>query len=304
MWDWCRKSAAGLRIRIESGLLGKALRMLRYGIPAVLVALLNLNVAVADAAVPVDLELVLAVDVSGSVDPTEAKLQRTGYVSALTHKHVLSAIRSGYLGRIAVAYVEWADSHRQSLVVDWTLIDGEKTARAFTEQLDAAPFLRGRFTSISAVIDFALPMFDNNGFEGTRRVIDVSGDGANNSGGLVNAARDAAVRAGVIINGLPIVNERPQRFGPQVANLDLYYRNCVIGGPGAFVVVARDFESFALAVRKKMVLEIAGDVPPRRLFMPVAEGQFTAKEPRKAPSCDAGERMLDQRLKHFFYLDN
>lgn len=271
----------------------------------------------------VDLELLLAVDVSGSVDPAEAKLQRAGYVSALTSKPVINAIKSGYLRRIAVAYVEWADSHRQHVVAGWTLIDGEKSAYAFAERLDAAPAARGRFTSISAAIDYAMPMFEKNGFEGTRRVIDVSGDGANNSGALVVGARDKAIAAGIVINGLPIVNDRPQGFGPQIPNLDLYYRNCVIGGPGAFIVVANDFESFAVAVRKKMILEIAGLTPPRparfiraserrytrshyaqRRYVGMVEDRGSGMTNKQTPDCEIGERQLDQRLRNMFFLDN
>lgn len=273
------------------------------------------------AKTPVDLELLLAVDVSGSVDPAEAKLQRAGYVSALTSKPVMNAIKSGYLRRIAVAYVEWADSHRQHVVADWTLIDGEKSAYAFAERLDAAPAARGRFTSISAAIDYAMPMFESNAFEGTRRVIDISGDGANNSGAVVIGARDKAIAAGIVINGLPIVNDRPQGFGPQIPNLDLYYRNCVIGGPGAFIVVANDFGSFAVAVRKKMILEIAGLTPPRaprfirateRRIIRAAERRYVGMREnrpgmdgkRQAPDCEIGERQLDQRLRNMFFLDN
>ena len=236
--------------------------------------------------VPVDLELVLAVDVSGSVDEVEARLQRDGYVQAMRHPDVIKAIASGVLQRIAVTYVEWAGEDTQSTVLDWTLIDGEGAAYAFSKELDAAPIGRGRYTSISQAVRYSLPLFEGNGFEGTRRVIDVSGDGANNSGGLVNFARDEAVAKGVTINGLPIVNGRPNRFGRQMPDLDLYYRNCVIGGPGAFLVVAQDFESFARAVRKKLVLEIAALPPPegpRRLLIRAA---------MDGPPCDAGETRL------------
>lgn len=235
---------------------------------------------------PVDLELVLAVDVSGSVDEVEAKLQRDGYVQAMRHPDVVKAIASGVLQRIAVTYVEWAGEETQTTVLGWTLIDSEGAAYAFSKALDATPISRGRYTSVSQAIRYSLPLFDGNGFEGTRRVIDVSGDGANNTGGLVNFARDEAVAKGVVINGLPIVNGRPNRFGHQLPDLDLYYRNCVIGGPGAFIVVAQDFESFARAVRKKLVLEIAAAPPPagpRRLLQRAAV---------EGPPCDAGERRL------------
>ena len=256
------------------------------------------------AELPVDLELVLAVDVSGSVDPGEAKLQRAGYVGALTDKRVIGAIRSGIFGRIAVAYVEWADSHLQATVTDWTLIDSKESAYAFADRLDQAPIRRGRFTSISALIEYSLPMFENNGFEGTRRVIDISGDGANNTGKPVMLARDNAVAAGVIINGLPIVNDNRQSFGPQIANLDLYYRDCVIGGPGAFLIVADDFESFAVAVRKKLILEIAGRMPSMPLLHRAAGKRLKPRAPRKAPDCYIGELQLDRRLRNMYHLDN
>lgn len=278
-----------------------------YGVSAALVGMLLLAAVTpqhARADVPVDLELVLGVDVSGSVDPAEGKLQRAGYVSAFSHKAVISAVRSGFLRRIAVTYVEWADSHRQRTVLPWTLIEGEASALAFADKLEQAPIMRGRFTSISALIGYAMPLFENNGFEGTRRVIDISGDGANNSGELVTLARNTAVAAGVIINGLPIVNDRPQQFGPQVPDLDLYYEHCVIGGPGSFFVVAKDFESFAVAVRKKMILEIAGRMPSLRLLRRTSSGRWTTRNQRKAPECDIGERQLDQRLRNMMFLDN
>ena len=259
------------------------------------VALIGLALSAPSGAardLPVDLELVLAVDVSGSVDEDEARLQRDGYVRALRHEDVLTAIRSGFLRRIAVTYVEWAGEERQATIVGWRLVDGKESARSLSNEIDAAPFTRGRFTSISAAIRYALPLFEGNGFDGTRRVIDISGDSANNTGGLVTEARDLAVARGVTINGLPIVNQRENRFGRQLENLDLYYRDCVIGGPGAFLVVANDFPSFARAVRRKMVQEIAGISPGRNLIRRVAGDG--------APPCDAGEIRLRERLLNRF----
>ena len=237
---------------------------------------------------PVDLELVLAVDVSGSVDEVEARLQRDGYVQALRHPDVISAISAGVLRRIAVTYIEWAGQDTQSVVLDWRLIDSKAAANAFASELERVEITRGRYTSISQAIRYALPRFVGNGFDGTRRVIDVSGDGANNTGGLVNVARDEAVAMGVTINGLPIVNGRPNRFGQQLPDLDLYYRNCVIGGPGAFIVVAQDFESFARAVRKKLVLEIAAAPGPA---LP-ADRSLLVRAAAEGPPCDAGENRL------------
>jgi hypothetical protein len=212
-------------------------------------------------AVPVDLELVLAVDVSGSIDPDEARQQRQGYLSAIVDPAVIQAIRANFHGRIAIAYVEWASADYQRLVVDWMLVEDEKSAFAFVEQLGDAPPLSARWTSLSAAIDFAVPLFDGNGFAGDRRVIDVSGDGPNNRGRPVTLARDAALAQGVVINGLPILNDRPQPFNlptPNEMALDRYYAENVIGGPGSFVIPAQDFTDFKAAILSKLIREIAG----------------------------------------------
>jgi len=245
----------------------------------------------------VDLELVLAVDVSGSIDADEAALQRQGYVDAFRHPEVIAAIRSGMTRRIAVAYFEWAGEGWQTPVLDWAVIETEGDARAFADRLADAPIGTGPWTSISSAIDFAVPMFDANGIEGTRRVIDVSGDGTNNTGRPVPAARDEAVARGIVINGLPIMNDRLNVSRPPMPNLDLYFRNCVIGGPGAFVVTAADFRAFGEAIRRKLVLEIAGAVPPAGRLTERAPGhaQFPP-DGRHAdgrpwiPPCDFGER--------------
>lgn len=211
------------------------------------------------AALPVDLELVLAVDVSRSVDPEEAKLQREGYLEALVHPRVLQAIRSGGLGKIAVTYVEWAGVDTQYTVVPWTLIEDDKSAAAFTARVAAAPYNARNWTSISGAIDYSVRLFEDNGFEGTRRVIDVSGDGRTNQGRSSAAARDDAVAAGITINGLPVVNERMNFYRPPEYDLDVYYRDNVIGGPGAFMIVAENFNAFTGAVLSKLIREIAGN---------------------------------------------
>jgi len=212
---------------------------------------------------PVDLELALAIDVSGSIDPDEALLQRQGYISAFRHPDVIRAIEHGMLGRIAVGYYEWAGYGHMRVIADWTEIADEKSANAFADLLTLNPPLTAYRTAIASAIDFAVLWFDINDFEGTRRVVDVSGDGPNNWGGQVTEARDRAVAAGVTINGLPIVNDRPSMGGRrQIPNLDLYYRDCVIGGPGAFIVVANTFDEFANAIRKKLIIEIAGLTDP------------------------------------------
>lgn len=209
------------------------------------------------AAQVVDLELILAVDNSSSVDSGEARLQRDGYVAALVDPQVIAAIRSGRHGRIAVAYVEWAGMHRQSTVAGWALIENETSARAFARTVSEAPLTRGSFTSISAAIEYAIPLFAANGFEGKRRVIDISGDGPNNSGRLVTEARAEAIAAGITINGLPIIDRRQDWwYGGLAVDMDEYFKRCVIGGPGAFIEVAKSRKSFTAAVRRKLIREI------------------------------------------------
>ena len=226
----------------------------------------SLPAAGQDQDLEVDLELVLAVDVSGSIDEVEARLQRQGYVSALAHPQVVEAIEAGPLGRIAVTYVEWANNLYHRTIVDWTLVDDAFSAGAIAAAVGEAPIVTGRWTSISGAIDHAVGLFDDNGYRGLRRVVDISGDGYNNNGRSVQAARDRAVAAGLTINGLPIVNDRLNPWGgPPPADLDLYYQDYVIGGPGAFIVIAQDFDDFARAILSKLILEIAGTPPAQTL---------------------------------------
>jgi hypothetical protein len=208
---------------------------------------------------PVDLELVLLVDVSGSVDRQEAELQRKGYADALTSPQVLDAIRSGSLGRIAVTYIEWADDGFQNQVVGWMLVEDERSARDVAARLAEAPISTAFWTSIGAAIDHGAAQFAANRFEGTRRVIDISGDGYSNRGRPPGEARDAALAQGITINGLPILNSRPNPWGglPPL-DLDAYFQDHVIGGPGAFILVAEDFSTFGQAILSKLVKEIAG----------------------------------------------
>jgi len=239
---------------------------------ALLVAGLALTAERAAATeVPVDLELVLAVDISGSVDRVEARLQREGYIAALRHPEVVAAIQGGMFGRIALAYVEWAGDHYQRIMLDWTVIEDAAGAAAFADALAETPLMTAHWTSLSAALDFAAPLFDDNGIEGVRRVIDISGDGYNNRGRPVERARDAAVAAGITINGLPIMNDRPNPWGGMPPrDLDRYFEEQVIGGPGAFIVVAEDYTSFASAILSKLLLEIAGDTPPPRRVVAAA----------------------------------
>lgn len=275
---------------------------------AVLLGLLAGPVA-AEEAKEIDLALALAIDVSGSIDPDEAELQRQGYVRAFTDPQIKRAILGGYNGRIAVAYFEWSDAWRQQLLVDWTLLDSDAATEAFADRLARMPITVLTRTSISGAIRYAVPLFERLPFVAERKVLDISGDGANNDGGLITLARDEALARRITINGLPIMNGRPNKYGfPPDPDLDLYYEGCVIGGPRSFIIVARSFAEFGEAVRKKLLQEIAGtdpatprrasDVPQRRLGVPgerqvaqALEGSMPA--PGKRPyglGCDIGER--------------
>lgn len=219
------------------------------------------------AAEAVDLLLVLAADVSRSVDGPKFQLQRDGYAAAITDPRVIEAIRSGPRGRVAICFVEWSGGGNQKVLIDWTIVRDSASAQQFASQLAEAPRSFADRTSISGGIEFAMSQFDRAPFESNRRTIDVSGDGTNNSGREVTAARDEALAKGITINGLVILSDRPLSWNAEHTNppggLDGYYRNNVIGGPGAFVMVAQDFKSFGQAIISKLIAEIAWMVPPR-----------------------------------------
>jgi hypothetical protein len=238
-------------------------------------------------AIPVDVELVIAVDVSYSMDPDEQALQREGYVLALTSKEFLQALRQGAHGKIAITYFEWAGAFDQKIVMPWRLIDGPEAADAVAAEIARAPYRRASRTSISGALRFAQPLFDDSGYKGLRRVIDVSGDGANNAGPLVVPIRDEVLAAGITINGLPIMLKRPYSGTMDLEELDVYYEDCVIGGPGSFVIPIREREKFIEATRTKLILEIAGRQPEARI-VPAA-----SKAPRV--SCTIGERLWQER---------
>lgn len=224
-------------------------------------AVLLVAASSARAAERVDLLLVLASDVSRSVDQVKFKLQRDGYIAALSDKRVLDAIASGRNRRIAICFVEWSGVTAQKLLIDWMVIDGPESARKFGDSLFELPRSFAERTSISGAIDFSMTLFDQAPYQSERRTIDVSGDGTNNSGRDVTAARDEAIAKGVTINGLVILSERPMAWNPEHTNppggLANYYRQNVVGGPGAFVIVAEDFNSFGQAIIKKLIAEIA-----------------------------------------------
>ena len=235
----------------------------------------------------VDVELVIAVDISYSMDPEEQVLQREGYIEGLTSPEFLNALRQGMHGRIAVTYVEWAGSADQRVLVPWRLIDGPATAKAFADEIARAPYRRAFRTSISGALLFSAPLFEGNGYTGIRRVIDVSGDGTNNQGALVTLTRDDVLAQGITINGLPIMLKRPNPSMLDIENLDIYYEDCVIGGAGAFVIPIREREKFKEAIRTKLVLEVAGREPEARVI------PASAANPRI--SCTIGEQMWQRR---------
>lgn len=213
----------------------------------------------------VDVALVLAVDVSLSMTPEEQRIQREGYVEAFRSDVVQGAIHQGLTGRIAVAYVEWAGVGNQVVVVPWTVIGSREEANAFAERLARNPPRRSTWTSIAGALDFSAALLKDSGVEAARRVIDVSGDGPNNQGRDVTLARDEAVAQGIVVNGLPLMIRQPS--GPwDIPDLDRYYRDCVIGGPGAFMVPVREPAQFAQAIRTKIVREVAALDPPALLI--------------------------------------
>jgi hypothetical protein len=220
---------------------------------------------------PVDLELVLAVDVSSSISPEEMELQFQGYAAAFRAADIARRAGAGEVGAIACTLVTWSDPDSQQVLVPWTRIGDAAEARRFAAAIDTAPRTTGLYTSISGAIDFAAGLFGRGGFEGTRRIVDISGDGADNAarpGRALAQARDDALDRGIVLNGLAILDPDPpplaSGLGRRIhrAPLDEYYRDAVIGGPGAFLVVAEGFEAFAPAVRRKIAREIAHAPPP------------------------------------------
>jgi len=210
----------------------------------------------------VDLELVLAADGSGSIDDQEFRLQRAGYAAAITNPRVLDAVLSGFLQRIALAYIEWGAPDSQATIVDWMVIHDRASAQAFADKLLTAPRVVWGYNSISAAIDYAAGLIAGNDFEGTRKIIDVSGDGPQIGGRPVQAARGEAVLAGITINALVVVSPGGGYPGPGGMPLDAHYRRDVIGGAGAFVMSADGRQSFAAAILNKLVLELAGQGAP------------------------------------------
>jgi hypothetical protein len=217
----------------------------------------------AGAATQVDLMLVLAVDVSRSVDEVEAELQRRGYVEAMTSQRVIDAILSGENRRIALCYTEWAGAHYQALVIDWSVIDSPAAARGFADKLAEAPRTSQSWTAVGAALAFAARRFETPDLESKRRVIDISGDGRTNDGPPAELVRDRLVAQGIVINGLPVMMNRTNFGRPPDTGLDKYYEENVIGGPGSFMIPAESFDDFGRAVRSKLIREISSPSTPR-----------------------------------------
>jgi hypothetical protein len=233
----------------------------------------------------VDIELVLAVDVSYSMDLDELELQREGYALAITSVDFMKALRTGPHGRVAITYFEWASAYDQKVVVPWRVIEGPESADAVAAEIRKAPIRRASRTSISGALMYGTSLFDSNPNQGLRKVIDISGDGPNNNGPIVATAREAALAKGIVINGLPVMVKQTSYATMDIENLDYYYEDCVIGGPGSFVISIKNKAQFQEAIRTKLVMEVA-DLAPR--IVPVQD-----KKPRV--SCTAGEDMWQQR---------
>lgn len=245
------------------------------------------EVADKQTATPVDVELVVAVDVSYSMDLDELAVQREGYAQAITSKEFLQALRTGPNAKISLTYFEWSASSDQKIIIPWRVIDGPETADAVANEIMQTPVRRGSRTSISGAILFAMPLFDEDPYQGLRRVIDISGDGPNNNGPPVTPVRDEALVKGIVINGLPVMVKEPSYSTMDIDNLDFYYEDCVIGGPGSFVIAIKDREKFKEAIRTKLLMEVAGRTPT---VMHVADKD---KEPRV--SCLIGEKIWSDR---------
>lgn len=238
----------------------------------------------------VDLELVLAVDVSQSMDNAEHRLQRQGYVEAFRHDEVIEAILFGPRGRVAVTYVEWGEDYYQRQVVPWTIIDSREAALAFADRLEAEQLWPGSRTSISNALYASARLLLDNNIEAARMVVDISGDGPNNTGPWVDFARDDVEELGIIVNGLPIMLRQASAWY-DIENLDDYYEDCVIAGPGSFVAPVRTLEELGPTIRGKLVLEIAG------LPASVRYAQFTFSNEPEEPeaNCQIGEMLWQSR---------
>jgi hypothetical protein len=241
--------------------------------------------ALAQTDTDVDLALVIAVDISFSMDTDEQALQREGFAQAFRSKLVHDAIRGGMLGKIAVTYMEWAGAPDQKVIVPWTILDNSESLMAFADKIASTPLRRAQRTSISSAIDFSVRLLQDSNLNATRQVIDVSGDGPNNQGRIVVDARDDALAKGITINGLPIMLRQPGYL--DIPDLDIYYKDCVIGGQGSFTVPVRDRDQFVEAIKTKILLEVANLLPGQSLIDRIQTSPRT--------NCMAGEMQWRDR---------
>jgi hypothetical protein len=236
----------------------------------------------------VDVELVLAVDVSYSMDLEELAIQREGYAQAVTSSDFLNALKTGPHGKVAITYFEWAAAHDQKVIIPWRIIEGPETADAVAAEIMKAPLRRASRTSISGAINFGMQVLSENPYRGLRKVLDISGDGPNNNGEPVLIARDAALEKGITINGLPVMVKQASYATMDIEKLDLYYEDCVIGGPGSFVIPIKERAKFKEAIRTKLVLEVAGRKPEGQVIPAQARGE------ERVP-CTIGEQLWRER---------
>ena len=247
------------------------------------------------AAEPVDIELILAVDVSLSMSPDELAIQRDGYSAALTHERVIQAIEEGAYGKIAITYFEWAGSTSLNVVVPWTTIASLEDAQRVVTQLSALPPASARRTSISSALEFSGDLFAESQYRGMKRVIDISGDGPNNQGPPVDVVRDGLTEKGITINGLPLMTNGGLSSAYDVDNLDQYYTDCVIGGPGAFMIPVNEWSQFPEAIRRKLVLELAGPSSPQWAEEQGEGSPVVQAQAAPAYDCLIGEKLWRDR---------
>ncbi|MBM6595045.1 DUF1194 domain-containing protein [Microvirga pudoricolor] len=260
------------------------LKRFALGLALVLSSFLAFTLPAA-AQTEVDLALVLAVDISYSMDTEEQALQREGFAEAFRSPLVHDAIRGGMIGKIAVTYMEWAGSADQKVIVPWTILDNSESLMAFADKIANTPLRRAQRTSIASAIDYSVDLLAKSGVTATRQVIDVSGDGPNNQGRIITQARDDAINKGIVINGLPLMLKKPGYL--DIPELDAYFRDCVIGGQGSFMIPVRDREQFPQAIKTKILLEVANRVPPEPLLLRIQA------QPRT--NCMAGEMQWRDR---------
>jgi hypothetical protein len=234
----------------------------------------------------VDVELIIAVDVSHSMSLDELAVQREGYAEAIHSNEFLQALKASPIGKISVTYFEWSAPRDQRIIVPWRLIDGPETADAVANEIMKIPVQRGTHTSISGAIRFAMPLFDRDPYQGTRRVIDISGDGPNNSGPPVAPVRNEALSRGLVINGLPIIMNEDDPTA-DIKNIDWYYEDCIIGGPGSFMIPINGREKFKEAILTKLIREVAGRTPERLVR--------TTSEVKSRVNCSIREKIFEDR---------